>query len=113
MLCVNVFYVALFMYLSIFIGKLYINGVDYLSSLHGYWARFLIAMLIGFYRKDRYSINLQLICDDKRRIWYFVIGFPGSMYDGDVFSQCLMYQSPEEFFSLLFYADHAAFRKGF
>ena len=28
MLCVNVFYVALFMYLSIFIGKLYINGVD-------------------------------------------------------------------------------------
>ena len=71
----------------------------YLSSLHGYWAYFLIAMLFYFYRKDRYSINLQLICDDERRIRYFVIGFPGSMYDGDVLSQCPMYQSPEELFS--------------
>ena len=52
MLCVNVFYVAMFMYLSILIGKLNINGVDYLSSLHGYWARFLIAMLIFFTGKE-------------------------------------------------------------
>ena len=54
-------------------------------------------------RKGRYSINLQLICDDKRRILYFVIGFPGSMYDGDVLSQCPLFQDAHEFFSFLEY----------
>lgn len=43
-------------------------------------------------RKGRYSINLQLICDDKRRILYFVIGF-------HVLSQCPLFQDAHEFFS--------------
>lgn len=56
-----------------------------------------------FFRKGRYSINLQLICDDKRRIIFYVIGFPGSMYDGDVLSQSPLHKYPEDFLSMLEY----------
>jgi hypothetical protein len=50
-------------------------------------------------RKGRYSINLQLMCDDRRRIIYYVVGYPGSMYDGDVLSQSPIYATPTEYFS--------------
>lgn len=56
-----------------------------------------------FHRKGRYSLNLQLIGDDKRRIIYFRIGETGSCYDSDALDQTYLHAHPEEFFALLEY----------
>lgn len=37
-----------------------------------------------FTRKSRYSINLQLVTDDKKRILFYYTGWPGSCYDSTV-----------------------------
>lgn len=54
---------------------------------------------IWWTRKMRYSMNVQLICDDNGRIIYYVLGWPGSVYDATIFNRCRMCLSPEEFFS--------------
>jgi hypothetical protein len=50
-------------------------------------------------RKSQYAINLQLICDDKKQIRYFISGWPGSCYDCDVFSNGKMFKNPESYFN--------------
>ena len=46
-------------------------------------------------RKIEYSINLQLYCDDTRLIRYYQVGWPGSVYDSNVFSKCKIAKHPE------------------
>ena len=41
------------------------------------------------------SINLQLYCDDTRLIRYYQVGWPGSVYDSNVFSKCKIAKHPE------------------
>lgn len=41
---------------------------------------------VYFTRKGRYSLNVQLICDDRKLIRYHIIGYPGSMFDQTIFS---------------------------
>ena len=55
---------------------------------------------IWWTRKMRYSMNVQLICDDNGRIIYYILGWPGSVYDATIFNQCRMCLTPAEFFSL-------------
>jgi hypothetical protein len=51
-------------------------------------------------RKHRYALNVQLVCDDQRRITYYQLGWPGSVYDSTVFSESFLYRNAREFFSL-------------
>jgi hypothetical protein len=50
-------------------------------------------------QKHRYSINLQIICDDRRMIRYYVVGWPGSVSDSTVFNDSAIYRHPEDHFS--------------
>lgn len=50
-------------------------------------------------RKGRYSINLQIVCDDKRMIRSYIVGWPGSVTDSTVFGDCDIYKRPHEYFT--------------
>ena len=39
---------------------------------------------VWFSRKQRYSMNLQLVCDDRGKILYYIVGWPGSVCDNTV-----------------------------
>jgi hypothetical protein len=58
-------------------------------------------------RKQRYSMNVQLVCDDRRKIIYYVLGWPGSVYiyiyDATVFGQSDLFKDPHAYFSALEY----------
>jgi hypothetical protein len=49
-------------------------------------------------RKCEYSKNVQLVCDDIRRILYYILGWPGSVYNATVFGQFGLCFSPEKYF---------------
>jgi hypothetical protein len=51
-----------------------------------------------FNRKKRYALNAQLVCDDKRKITFACIGWPGSVYDATCFKSTPLYRNPEQFF---------------
>jgi hypothetical protein len=50
-----------------------------------------------------YAYNVQLVCDDKKLIRYYVVGWPGSCGDSLVFSRSFLYNNVEDFFSYLEY----------
>ncbi len=50
-------------------------------------------------RKCKYSMNVQLICDDKKKIRYVYTGCPGSVHDSKVFVASHMHNNPELYFS--------------
>lgn len=52
-----------------------------------------------FSRKQRYSIQLQAICDKEKRIRNIVVGYPGSVHDARVFSSSEIGKNPLKFFS--------------
>ncbi|KAL3691189.1 hypothetical protein R1sor_004840 [Riccia sorocarpa] len=45
-----------------------------------------------FDRKRNYSLNAQIVCDDKRRILYFFSGMPGSSADSTCLRRSSLYQ---------------------
>lgn len=47
-----------------------------------------------FTRKKVYSINCQLICDDRKRILWYQIGWPGSVADSDAYKCSTLYRQP-------------------
>ena len=49
-------------------------------------------------RKSVYCTNLQLICDDRGLIRWFLTGWPGSVYDNTVFEKSSISKYPERFF---------------
>ena len=56
-----------------------------------------------FTRKGRYSTNLQLICDDRGFIRYYIVGYPGPTPDNEIISKSWILKTPEKFFSLMEY----------
>lgn len=50
-------------------------------------------------RKQRYSMNLQIICNHKREIIYYHVGYPGSCHDSTCFNQTDICKHPEKYFS--------------
>lgn len=53
---------------------------------------------VWFSRKQRYSMNLQLVCDDRGRILYYIVGWPGSVYDSTVLHQSPLALQFQDFF---------------
>ena len=50
-------------------------------------------------RKQFYSSNVILICNDKGSIIFYVIGWPGSLYDYTIFDKTKLVRFPERYFS--------------
>lgn len=50
-------------------------------------------------RKVLYSLSMLVVCDDKRRVLYFIAGWPGSAHDNRIFRNSRLYRNPEEFFT--------------
>mmetsp|Transcript_6856 Transcript_6856/g.6158 ORF Transcript_6856/g.6158 Transcript_6856/m.6158 type:complete len:404 (+) Transcript_6856:89-1300(+) len=50
-------------------------------------------------RKSRYSLNIQLICDDNGKILFYQVGWPGSVYDSTVFGRSIIASNPMNYFS--------------
>ena len=50
-------------------------------------------------RKSHYAINLQLYCDDNRLIRFYQVGWPGTVYDSNVFSKCRIAKNPTAYLS--------------
>jgi hypothetical protein len=55
---------------------------------------------VYFSRKKQYSINLQLVCDEKKRVIFYQTGWPGSVSDSTVFDESHLCKDPDRFFSL-------------
>lgn len=53
-----------------------------------------------FTRKSNYATNVMIICDDQKRIRSFLIGWPGSVGDSEIWKSSNIYNSPEEHLSL-------------
>jgi hypothetical protein len=49
--------------------------------------------------KMRYSMNVQLVCDDRRLIRYYQVGYPGSRYDSSIFYESNVMRNTDNFFS--------------
>ena len=52
-----------------------------------------------FNRKSNYAFNIQLVCDDRKLIRAYVVGWPGPTYDSVVWEQSQVHLHPERFFS--------------
>jgi hypothetical protein len=51
-----------------------------------------------FYRKFNYGINGLVVCDDRRRIRYFYMGWAGSVHDQRVFRNSNLFQRHDDYF---------------
>eukprot|EP01035_Chromulina_nebulosa_P017634 gene17634-23212_t len=49
--------------------------------------------------KNRYSINVQLLCDDLGKIIYYQVGWPGSVSDYTAFSSSQIESTPQQYFT--------------
>jgi hypothetical protein len=54
---------------------------------------------VWFNRKQRYAMNVQLICDDRGRIIYYIVGWPGSVFDATILGQSSIAMNPQQYFS--------------
>jgi hypothetical protein len=52
-------------------------------------------------RKGFYGVHCLLICDDTTRVLDFIVGWPGSVHDNHVWSNCDCYANPSKYFSIL------------
>ena len=50
-------------------------------------------------RKSVYALNVMIVCDDQRRVTYYVAGWPGSTHDNRVFRNSNLFTNRGEFFS--------------
>ena len=50
-------------------------------------------------RKQRYSMNIQIICNERREIIYYQVGYPGSCSDTVCFRNCDIFKNLERYFS--------------
>ena len=50
-------------------------------------------------RKQRYSMNVQIVCNERREIIYYQVGYPGSCPDTVCFRNCDVFKNPERYFS--------------
>jgi hypothetical protein len=50
-------------------------------------------------RKHQYAISLQILCDDRKLIRSYVVGWPGSVADSVVFGKSDVYHNPRNYFS--------------
>lgn len=49
-------------------------------------------------RKQKYSMNVQIICNERREIIYYQSGYPGSCHDSLCFRNCDLSKNPQRYF---------------
>jgi hypothetical protein len=49
-------------------------------------------------RKSVYALNVMVVCDDKKRITFYLAGWPGSTHDNRVFRNSKLYKNREDYF---------------
>ena len=54
-------------------------------------------------RKFAYSLSTLIVCDDQKRIRYYLSGWPGTAHDNRIFTRSDLYLSPDDFFTELQY----------
>ncbi|KAJ0393686.1 hypothetical protein P43SY_008384 [Pythium insidiosum] len=54
---------------------------------------------LHYNRKSRYSINVQIVCDEDKRILMAYTGWPGSCHDSTVIAKTPIITSPEQYFT--------------
>lgn len=52
-----------------------------------------------FSRKHIYSLKVQAIFDHNKKIRHMVLGYPGSVHDSRIYSNCELYSKPAQYFS--------------
>jgi hypothetical protein len=50
-------------------------------------------------RKQKYSMNVQIVCNERREIIFYQVGYPGSCNDAYCFRNCDLNKNPERYFS--------------
>jgi hypothetical protein len=50
-------------------------------------------------RKSCYALNVMVICDDKKRVTFYLAGWPGSTHDNRVFRNSKLFRNRIEYFS--------------
>ena len=50
-------------------------------------------------RKQKYSMNVQIVCNEKREIIYYQVGYPGSCPDSVCFRNTDLFKNPSRYFS--------------
>jgi hypothetical protein len=56
-----------------------------------------------FSRKSCYALNVMVVCDDRKRVIFYLAGWPGSTHDNRVFRNSRLFQKRSEYFSFLEY----------
>jgi len=54
-------------------------------------------------RKHLYSMTTMIVCDDERKIRYYLAGFPGCVHDNRVYRNTELFLNPEDYFGTSFY----------
>jgi hypothetical protein len=54
-------------------------------------------------RKLVYAVNLMVVCDDRKRIIYYLAGWPGSTHDNRVFCNSKLFKNRTQFFDHMEY----------
>jgi hypothetical protein len=49
-------------------------------------------------RKQHYAVAATLVCDDRKRIRYINVGWPGSVHDQRVYQNSALHNNPSVFF---------------
>ncbi len=49
-------------------------------------------------RKQRYSMNVQIVCNERREIIFYQVGYPGSCNDAYCFRNCDLSLNPQRYF---------------
>jgi hypothetical protein len=54
-------------------------------------------------RKSFYALNVMIVCDDRKRITFYLAGWPGSSHDNRVFRNSLLFLNKEDYFNHMDY----------
>ena len=52
-----------------------------------------------YWSRKRYSINVQIICNERRETIYYQVGYPGSCPDTVCFRTCDIFRNPQRYLS--------------
>jgi hypothetical protein len=59
-----------------------------------------------YLRKSVYALNVMVVCDDQKRVTYYLAGWPGSCHDNRVFKNSNLFMNKEDYF------DHGEYLLG-
>jgi hypothetical protein len=54
-------------------------------------------------RKHQYSLTTMIVCDDKRKVRYYLAGFPGCVHDNRVYKNTELFKNPTAYFGRVYY----------